>query len=53
MFKVERKSADPRSAWYEVMLSPFKTNEEAEKYIEKYRHYYPVEDQQYRITETK
>jgi len=53
MYKVERKPADARAKWYEVMLSPFKTNEEAVQYIEKYRHYYPIADQQYKITKIK
>jgi hypothetical protein len=50
MYKVERKPADEKSVWYEVMLSPFKTFLEAEYYIEKYRRYYPTEDQHYRIS---
>jgi len=36
--------------WYETMLSPFKTEEEAWDYIKKEHHYYPVEDQNYRVT---
>lgn len=48
--KVERKPADPYACWYEVMLSPFCSLEEAETYIEKYKIYYPIEDQTYRIT---
>lgn len=51
-YKVERKSEGPQ-AWYEVMLSPFNTLEEATAYIEKYRVYYPVEDQNYKITSQK
>jgi len=53
MYKVERKPAETGTKWYEVMLSPFKTNKEAEEYIEKYRHYYPIADQQYRIAKIK
>ena len=48
-YKVERKTSDP-NGWYEVMLSPFKTFEECTEYIEKYRHYYPLEHQNYKIT---
>jgi len=48
-FNVERRNIDPNS-WYQVMLAPFKTFEECLKYIEKYRHYYPYEYQNYRIT---
>jgi hypothetical protein len=50
-FKVERK-CDPTvdTSWYECMLSPFKTFEEAVQYIEKYRNYYPFEYQNYKIT---
>lgn len=36
--------------WDEVMLSPFKTEEEAWDYIKKYRKYFPQEYQNYRIT---
>jgi len=53
MYKVERKPAEEKAEWYEVMLSPFKTIKETEEYIEKYKHYYPIEDQQYRVTEIK
>lgn len=48
-YNVERRGTDP-NGWYEVMLSPFKTFEECLEYIEKYRHYYPYEHQNYRIT---
>lgn len=51
MFKVERKPAQPEAVWYEVMLSPFKTLQDATNYIEKYKQYYPVEDRIYKITE--
>lgn len=52
-YKVERRS-DPTkdTSWYECMLSPFKTFEEAVQYIETYRHYYPHEHQNYKITYT-
>jgi len=49
-YKVERKPAGPEAAWYEVMLSPFSTQKEAEEYIQKYEIYYPVEERQYKIT---
>lgn len=38
------------TSWYQVMLAPFKTFDEAVQYIEKYRHYYPHEHQNYKIT---
>lgn len=46
--KVERQMTV--GTWYEVMLSPFHTEEQAWDYINKYRHRYPVEEQNYRIT---
>jgi hypothetical protein len=52
MYKVERKPANPKAMWYEVMLSPFDTQKEAEEYVQKYKIYYPVGDQQYRIIAT-
>jgi hypothetical protein len=49
VYKVERQI--PSSNYYqEVMLSPFKTTGEVEAYISKYRHYYPLGEQNYRIT---
>jgi hypothetical protein len=48
-YNVERRGPDEGS-WYQVMLTPFKTFEEAVLYIEKYRHYYPYEHQNYQIT---
>jgi len=48
-YKVERRTSD-LNGWYEVMLSPFKTFEECVSYIEKYRHYYPLDQQNYKIT---
>lgn len=48
-FKVERMIAST-GFWYEVMLSPFQSSEEAWNNIEKYRHYYPTDEQNYRIT---
>jgi hypothetical protein len=45
-YKVERFTG---KGWYEVMLSPFATEKEVHDYIEKYKHYYPVEEQVYRI----
>lgn len=53
MYKVERKSADTKSAWYEVMLSPFSSKEEVAQYICKYQVYYPVEDRNYRVSKMK
>ncbi len=50
-YKVERMcSPGTETSWYEVMLSPFATFEEATNYIEHYRHYYPKEHQNYKIT---
>lgn len=51
--KVERKPAEPLACWYEVMLSPFNTREQAMSYIAKYKCYYPSADQTYRITKIK
>jgi len=51
MFKVERKPAGPEAAFYEVMLSPFKTLSDVAAYIEKYKQCYPIEDRVYKITE--
>ena len=48
LIKVERQQTS--KTWYETMLSPFKTEQEAWSCIEKYRHYYPTEDQNYRMT---
>ena len=48
-YNVERRGLDERG-WYQVMLAPFKTQEECFEYIEKYRNYYPLEHQNYRIT---
>jgi hypothetical protein len=50
-YKVKRK-CDPNKdmSWYEVMLSPFNSFEECIEYIEQYRHYYPPEHQNYKIT---
>jgi len=49
-YKVERKTADP-NGWYEVMLSPFNTLKDCLSYIEKYRQCYPINQQNYKITE--
>ena len=49
MIKVHRQIS-ASGYWNEVMLSPFKTEEEAWDYIKKYHVYYPKEDQNYRIT---
>jgi hypothetical protein len=48
-YNVERRGLDEQG-WYQVMLSPFKTFDKAILYIEKYRHYYPHEHQNYKIT---
>jgi len=48
-YKVERMIAST-GFWYDVMLSPFNTWEEVIAYIEKYRNYYPKEEQNYKIT---
>ena len=51
MFQVERITSKDPVCFYEVMLSPFKTLQEATNYIEKYKQYYPLEDRVYKITE--
>ena len=51
--KVERKPAEPKAIWYEVMLSPFKTEQEALDNINKYKQYYPSNERLYRITKIK
>ena len=48
-YNVERRGTD-LNGWYQVMMAPFKTFDECVVYIEKYRHYYPPEHQNYRIT---
>jgi hypothetical protein len=48
MFKVERK-IQTSGVWQEVMLSPFKTREDAKDYYVKYSCYYP-NDKQFRVT---
>lgn len=47
VFKVERKTSS--GYWYEVMLSPFLLVRDAGKYIDKYKQYYPPEDQSFRV----
>jgi hypothetical protein len=47
--KVERQIPSS-GVWYEVMLSPFDSEEQAWDYVNKYHHYYPVEEQNYKIT---
>jgi hypothetical protein len=49
IYKVERQ-ASVNENWQEVMLSPFETVGEVEAYLSKYRHYYPLREQNYRIT---
>lgn len=51
MYKVERKENE--AAWYEVMLSPFKTSEEVKAYHAKYSKYYPHTNTKYRVTNLK
>lgn len=48
-YKVERMIAST-GFWYEVMLSPFSTFKKATDYIKKYRIYYPLMEQNYKIT---
>jgi hypothetical protein len=48
-YKVERRTSELNS-WYEVMLSPFKTFEDCSEYIETFRHYYPLDQQNYKVT---
>lgn len=50
-YKVERKPARTEAIYYEVMLSPFNSVQEAQQYIEKYQRFYPIEDRNYRISE--
>jgi hypothetical protein len=49
IYKVERQIPDS-NYYQEVMLSPFETTSEVEAYISKYHHYYPLGEQNYRIT---
>lgn len=49
MYKLERKVPSSGS-WYETMLSPFKTREEAIASYKKYSPYYPKEHRVFRIT---
>ena len=50
-YKVERKTTpNMDTSWYECMLSPFASFEEACQYIEKYIQLYPKEHQNYKIT---
>lgn len=50
MYKLERKISSS-GAWYEVMLSPFKTRDEIREYYKIYSRYYPdPEDKVYRVT---
>lgn len=50
-YKVERKPARVEAVYYEVMLSPFTSLQEAQQYIEKYQRFYPIEERNYKITE--
>lgn len=51
VYKVERRTSN--GYWYEVMLSPFLRVRDAGDYIEKYKHYYPVEEQVYRVLDAE
>jgi hypothetical protein len=48
MYKVERKVSG--GTFYEVMLSPFKTHDEASNYYKKYSQYYSPESRIYKFT---
>lgn len=48
MFKLERKIND--NAFYEVMLSPFKSHEDIISYRSKYDQYFPSQRLTYKIT---
>ena len=48
LYHVYRRGPDERG-WYEVMLSPFERFENCILYIEKFRQYYPLEHQNYKI----
>jgi len=48
VYKVERLIAST-NCWCEVMLSPFLRVMDAGTYIDKYKKYYPIEDQNYRV----
>ena len=49
MYQVERQTT--AGYWYEVMLSPFKTLQEVEQYLNKYCKYYTdPKDRHYRVT---
>jgi hypothetical protein len=48
-FRIERQIPASK-VWYDVMLSPFNSVDECDKYINTYKHYYPQEDRVYRIT---
>ena len=49
MYQVERQTES--GYWYEVMLSPFKTLQEVEKYLNKYQIYYDKNNNTYRVTQ--
>jgi hypothetical protein len=48
MYKLERKENE--TAWYEVMLSPFRTKDEVRAYHAKYSKYYPNTNTMYKVT---
>jgi hypothetical protein len=48
VYKVERQISSTKY-WYEVMLSPFLRVMDAGNHIEKYKQYYPPEDQNFRV----
>ena len=51
MYQVERQTGS--GYWYKVMLSPFKTLQEAQNYLNKYQIYYDNKNNTYRITQQK
>lgn len=51
LYKVERLMAATK-VWYEVMLSPFNSLADVHAYIDKYKQYYPVNEQKYKISHT-
>lgn len=51
VYKVERRTTN--GYWYEVMLSPFLRVRDAGAYIEKYKHYYPINEQVYRVIDAE
>ena len=48
-YKIERQIPGSK-AWYEVILSPFETKQQAMDYYIKYNMYYPQDHATYKIT---